>query len=79
MYIHTIHEQCSLLGKHVFVLVVVFGVRFLNVFGFVCGCVQCLGPVLLYSVFGSGIVLGSLCWLPSSQSPVLIIMYDDHI
>ena len=42
--------------------VVVFGVRFLNVFAFVFGCVRCsvLGPVLLCSMFGSDVVLCSV-------------------
>ena len=47
-----------------FVCVVLFGVRFLSVFGFVLGCVRvcsvfgvwCLGSVLLCSVFGSDVM-----------------------
>jgi len=48
------NEQCSWFGEHVSVFVVSFGVRILNVFGFVFGvlAVRCSGIVLCCSVFG---------------------------
>ena len=37
-------EQCLLFGQHVLVFVVLFGARFLNVFGIVVWCVRHSGP-----------------------------------
>ena len=74
------NEQCSWFGEHVFVFVVLFGVRILNVFGFVIGVfgVRCSGTVVLCSVFGSGVVFRSLFALPSSQRRVLMMIINDH-
>ena len=69
------NEHCSVFGKRLFVFVVVFGVRSLNVFVIVFGCVWCLGPVLLCLVFASGVVFCSVLGLPSSQ----VIAYEHHI
>jgi len=56
------NEQCSWFGEHVFVFVVLFGVRILNVFGFVFGVfgVRCSGIVLFCSVFGVYVLLCSV-------------------
>ena len=64
-----------------FVFVVLFGVRFLSVFG-LCLCVfgvPCSGTVVLCSVLGSGVVFCLVFGLPSSQSPVLMIITFDQI
>ena len=63
-----------------FVFAVLFGVWFLNMFRFVFGMfgVWCLGTGSLCSVSGSGALFCSVFGHPSSQSLVLMIIYDDH-
>ena len=71
------NEQGSLFGKHVSVFVVLFCVRFLNVFGIVFGCVRCsvFGPCyVLFGVrFRCCVVFGVRASQLSESCP------DDHV